>query len=1389
MLITTALPNSLIKPIERYIPKSLRSIQAEALSSLDTVQISGGLNFSVILKDDGSVWTFGRNDFGTLAQNDFVDRSAPTRVNPAYFNNEKVIQIEVSSISVIARTDKNKVYYWGNGTPKPSLIYNNLPVLDIDTSGKGDVNTIVAYHILTNEHLIRSSGNNVTGTFGIGTNSWFSALGTCTNTTAVSPNNFTYSVLKSGILETCPNNSNFKRIQDGTSVPLDNVLDMSVNPSNRKMLAYTSDGKLYTWGEGLSTFAKELPNADQYSIKQIEMSVYPTFLTTDGRLYYYPSYSGPPVEIHLENSSDPIIDIKSGQNNLLVLNSENKLYGLGPNLYGNLGSIIPSSGISFSTKVAAYTGIDNVWRIGAGVTHSILQYKDGNFSTLGKNSYGELSTVDKNSKSTFVKIPSLSNVKDMVAVNYSSYAVTNDNKFYSWGGRYTKEALDRNGPLNEPALVKDFSAISNIVDINGFSDSYIHAGILLENGEFWNFGENWKKGLGTTAAYYTFTSPVTNKNTSSSQTEFRLKSASQGSFQGAGISFNNKVFTWGYDAYGNLGIGQLTTELNNGVVEPAGSYAFMEPIVPNEENFIKVYSGNNENILLTDTGKVYVWGANYNNRFGMSGNPSIPTLMNTLPPIKEVAFGSHHILFLDFSGNVWAAGNNQYGALGLGNTTTPSIPTKIPTLLNIKTIGAGRTSSYAVTQQGELYSFGDNRYGELGLGDLIQRNEPRLVSGISDVKSVTGGKNHTLVLTNSGDLYVAGSDAEGQLGLSQSQVNSDTTTVSFPPNVTISTQNNQILTVNDAINVSGGVYTETPGVPIELTYQIESQSGKKTASFKSYTTNGNTEPYSFSLPLSGYDAGSYTLVIKATTNTGVSGQAAINFSVQDKIKPTVQVDVTSAPKWSLTPVDIKVTADDLGGSGYRGYRYAVTNSTSTPPNWSSINPNKTGTITIDQSGAEYLHIEAYDNIGNVTYLQTGPYYVDITPPTFTFSEPSKWQQDQETLDVSVQDASNIVVKKWMRGLSTMDEVKNNGTNLTNNSLPVTLNGIYSFYTMDENNQESFKTYNVSNINYQPIIDNYPSKLLIPAISKASYDIPTTYTHYDNGDITKLELNLSGNIITASNPDSTSVTNQSKTWNVSATNLTENTLYNGQLYIKDSKGGTSSKTSVQAEVYNPNFKLKSNLKGINISWTHSNLSQQYRLLKDGEVIYTGTSNNYFDSVTADNEHSYTLEVLSNGNYIKVASNNKRAGYNLFDTPNSINFPQSTIGDSIPITPTAVDIEYVKYEDLSDEQTPYSLKVSMTDFTSNHSSFPSNSLVITNVKKLNRDNLIAKVFSDIHPSSTPVELVSSAETFNNSYTKLELLSDNYKLLLPVDVKLSSGSSENFTATLVWEITYAP
>ncbi|MCK1999820.1 hypothetical protein MZM54_00300 [[Brevibacterium] frigoritolerans] len=1393
LLIGTSVPTHLLKPIEKILPVSLQNEQLKALTpnTPDEVQLNGGIGYSIILEDDGSVWSFGRNDLGQLGLGDVIDRSQPTRIDPSKFNNEKVIRVETGPTKTVALTENNKVYTWGEGNRTPTKVYESaLPILDVEISGQTEINAHSSVHIVSNDGKVLSSGSNYQGAFGIGLSS-YGGLGKCTQTYSSSSTDFSNFALLSATIGICESNTSYKFLQSGTEVPLTNIVDLANEPNKRYLMGLDDSNNLYIWGEGKSNFPKKLPNASNLTIDKFEAGKYPVFITS-GMLYYYPNINGEPVRITLENSMEKIVEIRSGQDNLLILGETGKLYALGDNTYGQIGNIIPSAGVDWNGKIAKETGIDNVKRIGIGVEHTLLQFNDDKFATLGRNSYGQLATTDENSKTLFIKNPYLTNVKDISSTFYSSFAVTNDDKFYSWGGRTPTERLGRVDNSNLPVIVKDFSTISPIKDLYGAASNHIAGGMLLQNGQFYNFSSSgYKNEIGRTGSV---SNPLqlTNSNATINGNNFVLSDASQGSYGGIALSTDNQVYTWGYDWYGLLGMGTRTYEIVLGAKEDGGLNAYQVPILPSNEVYTNVYAGPQVKFVLTESGKVYGWGQNNNKQQGLPASSYVvPTLVNTLPPIKEIAMGEYHTLFLDYQGNVWSTGHNSYGQLGIGNTSTPNIPTKIATLSNVKHIATGDFSSFAILENGDAYSFGDNRYGQLGLGDNIQRNEPRLIPGITDVREIEGGLKHTLLITNTGDLYVTGSDAEGQLGLGQSQVNATPINVAFPPNVSINNLDNQIFTINDTLNVSGEVFTPTLDIPIHLSYYLESQDGKTHQLVKDFITTSNPETYSIPISFTDFGLGAYTLTVKAATDTGVSGQASINFTIQDKINPTASIDLNSIPKWSFIPGTVHLTADDIGGSGYRGYRYAITNSTSKPTAWSAVDSNKTGTISIDKSGTNYLHIETYDNIGNVYYLQSGPYYIDVDPPDFIFNEPAKWQQNNLNLGVTIQEASNLVTKKWLPGAVSMDTVKTTGNAFSTASIPITSNGVYSFYAKDENNQEAYETYTISNINFAPILHSSPTKILVPSNSKANYEISTNSTHDDNGDSVRMVADVNGTVITSTNSNSDAGSNQTSIWNNNFSTISENTLYNGQVYLKDSRDGVSNKLTTQIEVYNPSLSLKSKITGtMDISWAHSKLSQSYRLLRDGEVIYSGTNNAFQDNTNSlSGPHIYTLEVFLDGKYVQVASTNKEDGYNLFETPSSILFPQTTLGNHSPINPTSMDLEYMKYEDFSDTKTAYAISVSITDFTSDSSSFTPQSFVLKNVKKLNRSNLIDKVFPDLYLSDTPIQLVNQTETSTDAYTKLEILKDNIELSLPSDVTLNSQSSEFFQANITWDVILAP
>lgn len=81
---------------------------------------------------------------------------------------------------------------------------------------------------------------------------------------------------------------------------------------------------------------------------------------------------------------------------------------------------------------------------------------------------------------------------------------------------------------------------------------------------------------------------------------------------------------------------------------------------------------------------------------------------------------SPHSVLVTEDGKAMTFGRNQYGQLGIGNTTLMDNPTIVPALQEMNVIAAatGRNHTLFLTDTGTVYACGDNRSGQCGVGNL-----------------------------------------------------------------------------------------------------------------------------------------------------------------------------------------------------------------------------------------------------------------------------------------------------------------------------------------------------------------------------------------------------------------------------------------------------------------------------------------------------------------------------------------------------------------------------------------------------------------------------------------------------------------------------------------------
>lgn len=216
------------------------------------------------------------------------------------------------------------------------------------------------------------------------------------------------------------------------------------------------------------------------------------------------------------------------------------------------------------------------------------------------------------------------------------------------------------------------------------------------------------------------------------------------------IDSDHKVFTFGKNEYGQLGIGnrndqELPVKIEN-----------LPPIV-------ETSVGNKFTLFLDDKGFVLVSG-----KIGIF-ETVVPQKIIEVSNISKISSGWGHCLLLGNDGSVFSFGWNLYGQLGRNGDV--SLPSKIEGIPSIKFCCCGDAHSILIDADGGCYSFGENHHGQLGLGDKIHRSKPAKIYGLPPIVSASCGDYHTILVAEDGIPYGYGGNYLGRLGFNSSQKN------------------------------------------------------------------------------------------------------------------------------------------------------------------------------------------------------------------------------------------------------------------------------------------------------------------------------------------------------------------------------------------------------------------------------------------------------------------------------------------------------------------------------------------------------------------------------------------------------------------------------------------
>ncbi|BDR54328.1 hypothetical protein KIMH_04390 [Bombiscardovia apis] len=204
---------------------------------------------------------------------------------------------------------------------------------------------------------------------------------------------------------------------------------------------------------------------------------------------------------------------------------------------------------------------------------------------------------------------------------------------------------------------------------------------------------------------------------------------SVGDLHSLAIGDDGHVYSWGWNGYGQLGDGTTTDRSTpTPVKDPAG-----KP----DTTWTTISAGAGHNLAISSDHHAYSWGNNY---YGQLGDGTTTTDRSTPTPVKDpagkpdttwttISAGLRHSLAISSDHHAYSWGNNYYGQLGNGTTRrttpTPVSPASSGNPTNTwTTISAGEYHSLAIGSDHHAYSWGWNEYGQLGDGTTTNRSTP-----------------------------------------------------------------------------------------------------------------------------------------------------------------------------------------------------------------------------------------------------------------------------------------------------------------------------------------------------------------------------------------------------------------------------------------------------------------------------------------------------------------------------------------------------------------------------------------------------------------------------------------------------------------------------------------
>ena len=521
---------------------------------------------------------------------------------------------------------------------------------------------------------------------------------------------------------------------------------VKINAVNKFVYYITSDGELYTWGNNEfgnigngTTNDQTTPHLVGISgkIKNVVSYLGDTVfaITEDGKLYSWGNnISGQVGNGTTNNQTTPYLVeingkikdvVSSCDQTIYAITEEGKLYSWGNNVVGQVGNGTDTNNQTTPYLVEIDGKIKNVVSSCDQTIYAITE--EGKLYSWGKNNHGQIGDGNANDDGTSKQLtPHLvvgidGKVKDIIIDNYTVYAITEEDKLYSWGNNQRGQVGSSNPDNQNEPMIKSPQELSIVGKVKNvvisFNDT-VYA--VTEEGKLYSWGNNTKGQVGNGK------SGDNVKQIESYLVEGidgKVKDIVLGPYTVFVITEEGKLYSWGQNNKGQVGNGTdtgiQTTPYNINIVS---------------KKVISVgYNASDSVYAITEDGYLYGWGNNpypYNLLCYSNSNDSSssPRRVNTNEKFKKIFTNAKNTTYaLTEDNRLYSWGYNDYGELGNGESKTKIVqkPYELTTVGKVKDVliqpssydtTKERATVFAITEDNRLYTWGSNDKGQVGNG-------------------------------------------------------------------------------------------------------------------------------------------------------------------------------------------------------------------------------------------------------------------------------------------------------------------------------------------------------------------------------------------------------------------------------------------------------------------------------------------------------------------------------------------------------------------------------------------------------------------------------------------------------------------------------------------------